>query len=182
MKTHLLAIFAVVAMGISIPSFGDSNRDSGGSNGKLSNYQDLSQVKSRRADRDKKKKEEADAAKKKADQAKNDKNSKDKNSKDKNGSTHGFSRVGSNDKHTSGSASSRSGKKPGSGSAASGHYEQSGQYKEVTQVMLDAVKTRRVNFDEQKAAKNPDIILLNEPVFKKGDNPEAGTSSLASPL
>ena len=78
------------------------------------------------------------------------------------------------------SSTQAKGAKPASGGG--GGFSQTGQLKEVTKAMVESIRTRKVDFDEEEAAKDPAIIMLNPRKLTPADEQGAKTDSLARPL
>jgi hypothetical protein len=60
-----------------------------------------------------------------------------------------------------------------------------GQLKEVTEAMVQSVKSRKVDYDERELAEDPSIIILNSRKFTPEPSRierEAGREPLARPL
>ncbi|MGI8907034.1 MAG: hypothetical protein ACR2IE_11155 [Candidatus Sumerlaeaceae bacterium] len=85
---------------------------------------------------------------------------------------------------TSTLAKSGTSTKPGGNKSAtaSGGFEQKGQLKEVTKQMVESIRTRKVDFDEEEAAADPAIILLNPRKLTPQEHLHVKTDDLARPL
>lgn len=168
------------------------------------NYEDLSQRKTQRTDRDARKKEDAkkaDDAKKKADEdqrrderRKRYEEERNKDSKDdkkpadpaKNtASAKPMGATGSAADAMKAAIAARAARKTGGkaggqpGAAGSGS-DPTGR--EVTEVMLDAVRTQTVEFSVETAKEDPGMIMLNPPKFTPTERVRAGDSAMGQPL
>ncbi len=151
-------------------------------------YNDLSRRNTARTEREDKKEKEAEAAKKKAEEEKRRAEREKRGSEDaKNrGAATGTTTLGAKATTDSKEAAKKTAGKPGTPGKATQPVNTGGSAdptsKEVTQVMLDAVKTQTVNFDVEEAKKNPDVILLNAPKFDPTERTRAGDAGIAAPL
>lgn len=159
------------------------------------NYEDLSQRNTRSTDRDEKKKEEAkkaaDAKRKAEEQKKRDERQKEyesrrnKDNKDEKKPTATTSASGRTTTGTRTAPQAPGARSAGAKSApktrnAGGTTDPTAR--EVTEVMLDAVRTQSVNFDVEAAENDPGIIMLNAPKFDPKDRARAGDAGIAQPL
>jgi hypothetical protein len=156
------------------------------------NYNDISQRKTRQTEREAKQKKDAEEAKKKAEEEKRNKERADRMKKweedraKRNGtSTAGSTSAGS--KSTSGTRTASGGQRGGEkGKNATAPKTTGGSYdpttREVTEVMLDAIKTQHVNFDPEEAAQKPSVILLNAPTVDPKERKRAADFGIAQPL
>lgn len=81
---------------------------------------------------------------------------------------------------------SRAASKPAAGQASSASAGTVGQLKEVTRAMVESVKTRTVEFDEEELRQNPSVIILNERKYKpessRVERESKQRSSIVEPL
>ena len=167
----------------------DAGRDTGrGASSGVINYSDLSSRQTRRTDREDRQKKEAEEAKKKAEEQRREKERADrmKRWQDERGQRPGGSTTASsNNRQTTGSRTA--GNNPnGRGKSATAPVTTGGSYdpttREVTEVMLDAIKTRHVQFDPEEARENPSMILLNAPRSDPNQRRRATDTGIARPL
>ncbi len=200
MRTNLwvgmLAILLVAG-----PSVGWSQRG-------VINYDDLSQRNTRSTERDKEKKEaakKAEDAKRKSDEEKkrderrkqyedrrNDDKKDDKKDDQKPGKAANASKSGTAVKATGATSktsdamkaalAARAKKGDGKAPAKAAGGGTDPTAREVTDVMLDSVRTQLVTFDVEDAQDDPSIIILNAPKFNPKDRVRAGDSGMAQPL
>jgi hypothetical protein len=87
---------------------------------------------------------------------------------------------------TSGTASGHglAGKGTGkpSASGGSGNFEQTGKLQQVTKQMVESIRPHKVDFDENAAAQDPAVIILNPRRLTPPDERNVKTDSLARPL
>lgn len=77
----------------------------------------------------------------------------------------------------------------GGGQAAASNTAQStGQVKEVTKAFLEAIRTQKVDYDEQEMAESPGVLILNSRKYKpeksklERESSRRGSSPIAQPL
>lgn len=156
-------------------------------------YQDPSQRKTRRTEREDRQKKEAEEAKKKAEEAKRNKEREERMKRwqdERAKRDDGKSKQGGTTT-ASGHPAQGSGK-PGAPQTAKGANSAAmpktaggntdPTTREVTEVMLDAIKTQHVNFDLKEARDNPSVILLNPPQTDPSQRRRAAEGSIAQPL
>ncbi len=191
MKMRIGALAAgVVYIGLVSSGFGQRGIvDRSGSG----NYEDISQRKTRSTEREDRKKKEAEEAKKKAEEEKR-RDERRKRYEEENNRRNGDNKPAtgmssSNNRSTTGSktANNRNNRGPGKNAGAATQPVTAGggtdpTTQEVNEVILNSVKTQKVDFDVEAARKNPDIILLNEPKFDPSDRVRAGDTGMAQPL
>lgn len=200
MKPNLWAGMLAILL-LAGPSTGWSQR---GVINPATNYDDLSRRDTRSSERDEKKKadaKKAEDAKRKADeQAKRDERQKaneerrnNDNKDDKKpadaGKTAAAARTAGGSP-TSGTGAARTAQGGNVGKAAGKGPRQPGgaggttdpTTREVTEVMLDAVRTQTVNFDVEAARNDPGMIMLNAPKLTPKNRVRAGDASIAQPL
>lgn len=147
-------------------------------------YQDPSKRKSQsnmREDREKKEaeaKKKADEAKKKDERRKHYEDEKKRRDEARNGKD----KASKDNKGTSDSKSADAKKRKGAKSPDSAGGSSDPTLSDVTEVMLNAVKTRTVHFDPDKAKNDPGIILLNQPKFNTKDRVRAGDFGVGEEL
>lgn len=151
------------------------------------NYQDISQRNTQRTEREARQKKEAEEAKKKAEEERKKKEREDrmKRWRDSRGDRDDDKK---SSKESAGKATqigkSADRKKPGE--PASAPVTTGGSYdpttRQVTEVMLDAVKTQEVKFSRVEAADDPSIILLNEPRHNPEERKRAADFGIGKPL
>lgn len=151
-------------------------------------YSDLSRRNTARTEREDRKEKEAEAAKKKAEEEKRRAEREKRGSEDsKNrGTASGTTTMQARGTTGSKEAAKKTAAKPGTPGRATQPVNTGGSTdpttKEVTEVMLSAVKTQTVNFDVEAAKNDPDVILLNPPQFDSTKRTRAGDAGIAAPL
>lgn len=155
----------------------------------LLDYQDPSQRRTRRSDREDRQKREAEEAKKKAEEERRRKEREDRRNRwqqDRDRRDGRGVQTSGNDRGTTRSGQNRSaGRERERGPATAPVTSGAGSElttREVTEVMLDAIKTRHVQFDPQEARENPGMILLNAPKSDPAERKRAAESVVAQPL
>ena len=154
------------------------------SNGVI-NYQDNSSRNTLKTERDDRKKKAEEEAKKKAEE---DRRRKEREEREKrwnemrNGNNNNNNRnTQSQNRGTSGSQTAK-----GGNGRASKPDNKGGSTdpttREVTEVMLDAVKTRTVQFDPAEAATQPGMLMLNSPRYDGSQRIRAGEKPIVEPL
>jgi hypothetical protein len=148
-------------------------------------YEDISKRQTRNTEREDRKKREAEEAKKKAEEEKRREERRKRYEAES-----GRKEPAKGMSTTTGSKDMGQGRKgPGRGApkggatqpvTAGGSTDPTSQ--EVNEVILNSVKTRRVDFDANAAKRNPTIILLNKPKFDPSDRVRAGDTGIAQPL
>lgn len=155
-------------------------------------YQDPSQRKTQRKEREERQKKAAEEAKKKADEAKRQQERTERmrqwqERSRPNQGQQGNTSAGNRD--TTGTRTAGGARQPGGNNrkptatlptTVGGSYDPT--TREVTEVMLDAIKTQHVQFDPAEAADKPGVILLNKPQTDPATRRRAVDSSIAQPL
>lgn len=132
-------------------------------------YRDISQRNTQRTEREARQKKEAEAARKKAEEEKKRKEREERMQRWREDRNRRDDRGNASSKEASGKATEvgKAGDRRKPGEPASAPVTTGGSYdpttRQVTEVMLDAVKTQEVKFSRAEAAEDPSIILLNEP-------------------
>lgn len=161
---------------------GSSGRGGVSNNNGVINYQDNSSRSTLKTERDERKKKAEEEAKKKAEE---DRRRKEREEREKRWNE---MRNGNNNRNTQSNSRSTSGSKTAKGgnSRASKPDNKGGSTdpttREVTEVMLDAVKTRTVQFDPAEAATQPGMLMLNSPRFDGTQRVRAGEKPIVEPL
>lgn len=152
-------------------------------------YEDISKRNTRSNEREERKKKEAEEARKKADEEKRreDRRKRYETENERRDQARGMTTTGS--KETTGTktaAAPRDRPNANRGAAATQPATAGGSTdpttQEVNEVILNAVKTRTVEFDVDNAKKSKGIILLNEPKYDAKDRIRAGDTGMAQPL
>lgn len=150
------------------------------------NYEDISKRKTRSTEREDRKKREAEEAKKKAEEEKRrderrkryeaannrNQNNPGKPDGDKKDDTTG----------TKAAAGQRAPRPVGARSPGTTGGSSDPTTQEVNEVILNAVKTRTVHFDPEKAESNPNLIILNEPKHQLKSRIRAGDTGMGEAL
>lgn len=157
-------------------------------------YQDPSQRRTQRKEREDRQKKAADEAKKKAEEAKRQQERaermrqwQERNRRDDNRSGGpGQGNAAGNNRTTTGTAAGArqtgNNRRPTATlpTTVGGSYDPT--TREVTEVMLDAIKTQHVQFDPEEAANKPGVLLLNKPQADPAARTRAVDTGIAHPL
>lgn len=188
MKTQIGAL-AVVMLLAGLVSSGWSQRGVVDRTG-TGAYEDISKRNTRSNEREERKKKEAEEARKKAEDEKRREERRKRyeaEKKERGEQQPGVTTTGSRKTTGTKSAAVPRGKPTASRGAAATQPVTAGgstdpTTEEVNEVILNAVKTRTVEFDVDKAKKSKSIILLNEPKYDAKDRIRAGDTGIAQPL
>jgi hypothetical protein len=74
------------------------------------------------------------------------------------------------------------GKQAAKGAVAGGGFEQTGKLQQVTNAMVQSIRPHKVDYDEEEAAKDPEVIILNHRKLTSPEDQGAKTDALARPL
>lgn len=144
------------------------------------NYKDLTQRSTQRDDRVKKRQQDAEAKKKAADEAKKKQEEEAKKAaqqRQQQAAQQG--KPGTPGQQNQANGAKGQPGKPGSKTASKGYGSTEATGNEVTQVMLNAIKTKKVHFNPERAAENKSVILLNP---YRGITDSTDDSNLVKPL
>lgn len=158
---------------------GENNSHSG-----VIDYKDLSERNTLRTEREDRKKKAEEEAKKKAEEAKKKAEAQKRQQGDQDKRNGKTATTMTSSRGTSGT---KTASRPGAaGSRATKPVNAGGgtdpTLREVTEVMLDAVKTQKVQFDPEKAKTEPGMLLLNEPRFDETQRTRAVDQGIGQPL
>lgn len=146
----------------------------------LLNYRDLSKKDNQRTQREERKKREAEEAKRKAEEEKRRQERTQRWQQEQ--ARRNPQRTPATNAKDSKTSSGKSAISRGVGNKSVPDGSSDPTMREITEVMLDAVKTRKVDFDPEEARDQPNLILLNSPVFDATTRVRAGDASIAQPL
>lgn len=155
----------------------------------LLNYQDISQRRTRRTEREDRQARQAEEARKRAEEERRrqEREQRQQRWREREGESRRGMQTTTNDRGTTrgrDAGNNRRGENrnagPATAPATAGGQDPTSR--EVTEVLLDAIKTRRVNFDPEEARNTPGIILLNPPKTDPAERRRAAEDNIAQPL
>jgi penicillin-binding protein 1A len=162
----------------------DTSANRNGSKSGVIDYRDISERNTQKTARDDKKEKAAEEAKKKAEEEKRHAERQKRYEQDKQQREGGKATSMSSSGGTSGTKTAS--RNPKGGGHATKPVNAGGSTdpttREVTEVMLEAVKTQTVHFDPAKAKDDPGMLILNAPRYDSTKRVRAGDAGIASPL